>query len=47
MAPKSVRDILEFLRTSDSDRSILPSSYASALTHFKDYGTSSHFNVYV
>ena len=48
MVSKSTGDVLEFLRewTSDSNRSFLPSSYASALTRFKDYGPSSHFNVY-
>ena len=49
MVPKPMRNILELLLapwTFVSDRSILPWSYASALTHFKDYGPSSHFNVY-
>ena len=49
MVSKSMGDVLEFLHapwTFDSNRSLLPSSYASALTRFKDYGPSSHFNVY-
>ena len=49
MVSKSMGDVLEFLHapwTSDSDRSFLPSSDASTLTQVKDYGPSSHFNVY-
>ena len=49
MALKPIRDFLELLLapwTFVSDRCIFLWSYASALTHFKDYGSSSHLNVY-
>ena len=49
MAPKHMEDILKLLLapcTFVSDLCIFLWSYASALIRLKDYGSSSHLNVY-